>query len=83
MGIEPGGEPAMTYLARWRMHVATTWLRTEDLGELATRLGYRSEASFSRAFKRYIGIPPRAVRRGDAAATPPAATPPAAMRAAH
>jgi AraC-like DNA-binding protein len=74
------GEPAMTYLARWRMHVATTWLRTEDLGlgELATRLGYRSEASFSRAFKRYIGIPPGAVRRGGADATAAAA-----MRAAH
>jgi AraC-like DNA-binding protein len=30
---------------------------------MATRLGYRSEAAFSRAFKRYIGIPPGAVRR--------------------
>ena len=33
------------------------------LGELASRLGYESEAAFSRAFKRFIGISPGAVRR--------------------
>jgi AraC-like DNA-binding protein len=61
------GEPAMHYLARWRMHVALTWLREEDAGvaELATRLGYQSEAAFSRAFKRYTGISPGAARRGE------------------
>jgi AraC-like DNA-binding protein len=59
------GEPAMHYLARWRMNVALSMLREGDAGlaEMATRLGYRSEAAFSRAFKRYIGIPPGAVRR--------------------
>jgi AraC-like DNA-binding protein len=61
------GEPVMHYVARWRMHVAHTWLKEEDatLRELALRLGYRSEAAFSRAFKRYLGISPGAVRRGD------------------
>lgn len=61
------GEPAMHYVARWRMHVAHTWLKEEDatLGELALRLGYRSEAAFSRAFKRFLGVSPGAVRRGD------------------
>ena len=35
--------------------------------ELADRLGYRSEAAFSRAFKRVIGIAPGSVRgSGDA-----------------
>jgi AraC-like DNA-binding protein len=60
------GEPAMHYLARWRMHVAATWLREDSaaLGELATRLGYQSEAAFSRAFKRFIGVSPGAMRRG-------------------
>ncbi|MEZ4360786.1 MAG: AraC family transcriptional regulator [Kofleriaceae bacterium] len=60
------GEPAMQYLARWRMNVAVTWLteETTGLGELATRLGYQSEAAFSRAFKRFMGVPPGAVRRG-------------------
>lgn len=64
------GEPAMHYLARWRMHIALTWLEEEDapLGEMARRLGYESEAAFSRAFKRFIGFPPGAVRRS--AATP-------------
>jgi AraC-like DNA-binding protein len=64
------GEPPMHYLARWRMHVAQTWLKEEGagLGELAFRLGYQSEAAFSRAFKRFIGVSPGAVRRdGDAA----------------
>ena len=33
------------------------------LGELAGRLGYQSDAAFSRAFKRFIGVSPGAVRR--------------------
>jgi AraC-like DNA-binding protein len=59
------GEPAMHYVARWRMHVALSWLREEDttLGEMASRLGYESEAAFSRAFKRFLGFPPGSVRR--------------------
>ena len=59
------GETPMQYLTRWRMHVATTWLREGNatLAELASRLGYRSEAAFSRAFKRVIGASPGSVRR--------------------
>ena len=59
------GEPAMHYVARWRMHVALTWLKEDraSLGELASRLGYQSEAAFSRAFKRFIGVSPGSVRR--------------------
>ena len=59
------GEPAMHYLARWRMHLALTWLQEDrvTLAELASRLGYQSEAAFSRAFKRFNGISPGAVRR--------------------
>jgi AraC-like DNA-binding protein len=65
------GEPPMRYLARWRMRVAQTWLTEEQagLGELAYRLGYRSEAAFSRAFKRYVGSPPGAIRRNNGAAS--------------
>jgi len=38
-----------------------------SLGELAPRLGYRSEAAFSRAFRRFICVSPGAARRsGDA-----------------
>ena len=59
------GEPAMHYVARWRMHLALTWLNEDrvTLAELANRLGYQSEAAFSRAFKRFNGISPGAVRR--------------------
>jgi AraC-like DNA-binding protein len=59
------GEPPMQYVARWRMLLAQTWLEEDGatVGELASRLGYRSEAAFSRAFKRYQGVSPGAVRR--------------------
>jgi AraC-like DNA-binding protein len=59
------GESPMHYVARWKMNVALTWLKEEDttLCKLAGRLGYQSEAAFSRAFKRFIGISPGAVRR--------------------
>ena len=59
------GEPAMHYVTRWRMHTALTWLKEDDapVADLSRRLGYESEAAFSRAFKRYIGVSPGAVRR--------------------
>jgi AraC-like DNA-binding protein len=59
------GEPAMRYVTRWKMHAAQTWLTEGDAspGELASRLGYESEAAFSRAFKRFIGVSPGTVRR--------------------
>lgn len=68
---ELAGEPAMRYVTRWRMHVARDWLEQGDVtvSELAGRLGYESEAAFSRAFKRIVGVSPGAVRRGDGAAT--------------
>jgi AraC-like DNA-binding protein len=59
------GEPAMQYVTRWRMQVATSSLQEEGatVAELANRLGYRSEAAFARAFKRIVGIAPGAVKR--------------------
>ena len=64
--VELVGEPAMQYVARWRMHFALTRLREEDvaLADLAEQVGYQSEAAFSRAFKRFTGTSPGAVRRG-------------------
>ena len=61
------GMPPARYLARWRMHLASVWLRNDRLtvAEVAARLGYESEASFSRAFKRHLGLPPSALRRSD------------------
>lgn len=59
------GIPPMRYVTQWRMRLAETWLREDEatLGELAIRLGYQSEAAFSRAFKRTIGTSPGAARR--------------------
>ena len=64
------GEPVMAYVTRWRMQVAVGALRDEGatVGELANRLGYRSEAAFSRAFKRVVGVAPGAVRKTERAA---------------
>lgn len=56
------GESAMQYVTRWRMHVAGVWLRDSDMtaAECGAKLGYNSEAAFSRAFKRMMGKPPGA-----------------------
>lgn len=66
------GEPVMTYVARWRMQVAVSALREgpTTVAELADRLGYRSEAAFSRAFKRVIGVAPGSIRRPQEAGAP-------------
>jgi AraC-like DNA-binding protein len=59
------GEPVMRYVTGWRMQLALDWLEHDDVpvAQLASRLGYESEAAFSRAFKRTIGVAPGAVRR--------------------
>lgn len=58
------GESAMKYVTRWRMHVALDLMRSDGLtiAAAAGRVGYDSEASFSRAFKRVMGQPPRDAR---------------------
>lgn len=59
------GEPPHTYLTRWRMGIAAQLLEETDLrlGEIASRVGYRSEFSFSRAFKLARGVSPIQYRR--------------------
>lgn len=59
------GMPPMRYLTQWRMQIAVQELRRSDqsIAQVAKRLGYDSEAAFSRAFKREIGAPPAAWRR--------------------
>jgi AraC-like DNA-binding protein len=54
------GQPPMQYLANWRMQLATNYLRngTESVASIANRVGYESEAAFSRAFKKVLGSPP-------------------------
>ena len=56
----------MHYLAQWRMQVAAGLLRSTNasVAAIALDVGYESEAAFSRAFKRLVGAPPAAWRRG-------------------
>ncbi|HET6372672.1 MAG TPA: AraC family transcriptional regulator [Candidatus Polarisedimenticolia bacterium] len=60
------GHPPMHYLAQWRMQVASQLLRDTKakIIEVALGVGYESEAAFSRAFKRAVGVAPGAWRGG-------------------
>lgn len=59
------GEPPIQYLTRWRMQVAAGLLASshDGVGAIGARVGYASEAAFSRAFKKVVGIPPASWRR--------------------
>jgi AraC-like DNA-binding protein len=59
------GDAPIRYLANWRMQLAKQMLRegAHSVQEVATRVGYESEAAFSRAFKRATGSPPATWRR--------------------
>ena len=58
------GMPPMQYLASWRMQVAANRLLDESVKvySVASEVGYESEAAFSRAFKRVVGVSPKAWR---------------------
>jgi len=53
-------EPPMAYLTRWRLQLAARSLERTSRGvaEIASDVGYESEAAFNRAFKREFGRPP-------------------------
>ena len=59
------GQPPMQYLAHWRMQVASRLLleTTMNVASISLETGYDSEAAFSRAFKRLVGVPPATWRR--------------------
>jgi AraC-like DNA-binding protein len=63
--IELLGEAPLTYLARWRLQVAARLLETtaKTALQIALDVGYGSESTFNRAFKREFGIPPARYRR--------------------
>ncbi len=58
------GEPPVEYLTRWRMQLAARLLTDPNarIGEVAIHVGYRSAAAFSKAFKRFFGVPPEMYR---------------------
>ena len=57
------GNSVKNYLTEWRMNIAYQRLKqqSEPLITLAEDLGYNSEAAFSRAFKRVMGLSPSQV----------------------
>lgn len=62
--------PPLAYLTRWRIELARRRLRdgAASVAEIAAAVGYDSEFSFSRAFKREVGVPPSAYRQRHAPA---------------
>jgi len=67
------GQPPIQYLTRWRLSLAASRLRegSASIGRVAEQVGYDSEASFTRAFKRAFGLPPATWRRKKAMAAAP------------
>jgi AraC-like DNA-binding protein len=59
------GMPPMQYLATWRIHAAAHELLNsgKSILQVAQEVGYDSEASFTRAFKRVMDTPPATWRR--------------------
>ena len=56
------------------MQLATRLLERQGVGvaQVAAEVGYESEAAFNRAFKKCVGAPPGAWRRGRQASAPAA-----------
>ncbi|GGF96119.1 hypothetical protein GCM10010912_46310 [Paenibacillus albidus] len=61
----------MEYVIQLRMESAERMLRHTDatIGEIAERTGYHDMYYFSRAFKKYYGVPPQRYRRTAASGT--------------
>ncbi len=54
------GQTPLDYVTDWRMQKAIPLLQRSDkkLIEIAQSVGYESDAAFSKAFKRILGVPP-------------------------
>jgi AraC-like DNA-binding protein len=59
------GQTPLEYLRQWRMYRASAMIRSNNtsFGEVASAVGYGSESSFSRVFRREMGVAPREYRR--------------------
>ncbi|WP_201490167.1 helix-turn-helix transcriptional regulator, partial [Escherichia coli] len=61
---ESTGTTPLSYLTHWRMQIASRALRLsrEPIKQIAFRLGYAAESTFSTVFKRVYGVSPKAHR---------------------
>lgn len=61
------GQTPLEYLTEWRMQKAVQLLQQQDkkLFEIAKSVGYDSDAAFSKAFKRVLGVTPGEHRRSE------------------
>ncbi|WP_343048879.1 AraC family transcriptional regulator [Aureimonas mangrovi] len=68
------GVAPMEYLAGWRMALAKDLLSKDraSVGEIAERVGYSSQSTFSVAFARHVGASPTAYARSRMTARDPA-----------
>lgn len=66
------GQTPLEYLTDWRMQKAIQLLpqRDKKLIDIAQRVGYESDAAFSKAFKRIVGLTPGEYRRTGTHAEP-------------
>ena len=57
-------ETPMAYLTRWRLQLGAEMLvsTSYSVAQIASEVGYESEAAFNRAFKREFEIPPARFR---------------------
>ncbi len=62
------GQTPLEYLTRWRMYKAGAMIRSNNtsFSQVASAVGYGSESSFSRVFRRETGVAPREYRRKSA-----------------
>ena len=62
------GESPMAYVMRWRLQLGARALTatSHSVAQIASEVGYESEAAFNRAFKREYGLPPATYRRDKA-----------------
>jgi len=67
------GQPPMGYLTRWRLQLGARALTSTNrsVAEIASEVGYETEASFNRAFKRHFQSPPARYRTANRQSSAP------------
>jgi len=65
------GEPPMAYLMRWRLQLGAEMMTSTNysVAQIASEVGYESEAAFNRAFKREFALPPARFRNKSRSST--------------